>query len=118
MTGYAFHCSRCKISHAGECPPAVVPIISQVDPLFTEMPLIGSRWFIDDKMGAGDWKEATGKVEVIRYCPQPYGEVGVVVRGVLGSQEYSVDQDAFSDKGVVMRFKPDLYLWRFLRLVT
>jgi hypothetical protein len=44
--GYSFWCSKCKDSHAGECPPDLS--------LKTWRP-VGSRWYCDVKIGDYEW---------------------------------------------------------------
>lgn len=57
MSGYVFYCSRCKIDHAGECPPTVsitvaAPRVYLADssPPVNRAPAVGSRWRLEIQM--------------------------------------------------------------------
>lgn len=94
MTGYVFHCSRCKFDHAGECsgidPKAVVRapvIVATFDPksriqltpnaastrpgktyqpgCLGGRPIIGSRWSTQDQNSDGSWGYTFKSVYVV-----------------------------------------------------
>lgn len=60
MTPYAFWCSRCKVSHAGEC--------AVIEEHKREWPAIGSKWHVLTLQPDGSWHHGDTRVyEITRW---------------------------------------------------
>lgn len=89
---YSFWCSRCKISHAGECPPGVAPASK------SHVITVGSWWVIQKKIPPSDaWVSSEGLIfEVLHIDPQST----IKVRNVMDRTTYDFRMDIWKPDGV------------------
>lgn len=123
--GYAFWCSNCQISHAGECPPkkqavavlqalndvgaTLVPKVSYVPPpTATSYPRVGSEWLVEDGDLNGNWSLRSGS---FRYKIIGWNTVTreVQIAHVPGGYQSLVNRDAWDPNGIQLTTAGDRY---------